>query len=290
MSEKPLSPSVLTPDRNFGEMRLHELALQNWFNRRFVIQNGFPIPVLFVSPMDAYAHYKSLWGSAQNPFKYLKDMVDDKGKKVYDPDPAPPRYPFISVYRKGWAYRPTQNYAYQEFRRVAWPTVNGVDEGLTRDDLGTVAKVKMPAAWDFKFQIDHFAATPQGQSEFVRRVFRSFNLCGGTPQTWIPVVYPGHLGVMLVRMYMVGEIDSLTPDVVEENKQTEYRTSFSATIEGYSPDLSYEMIPAVWSVVFNTKAEVEPGVLETLYTQAFDLRKKEDNPRFNTRVPLPPRS
>src|SRR3974390_3038558 len=97
--------SVETGSLGVTSMRYHELALAAWLNQKFILRQGYPIPVVFASPMDAFTKLQNLWKLEKNPFSYLFNLVDDKGTPLYEPYPAVPRYPLLSVMRKGWKYR-----------------------------------------------------------------------------------------------------------------------------------------------------------------------------------------
>lgn len=281
-----MAEALVSPRSDGNAMRWHELGLQRWAYRHFIVADGYPVPVLFSAPMDAFAQFKNLWQSADNPFKYLLDLKDRAGTPVYEPYPSNPKYPLISVHRKGWSYRSAQSYSYKRWRRIAWPTVAA---DVARQDLGTVAASRMPAAWDFKYQVDHICLRPETQSEFITRVANAFWRSGGVLQTWIPVVYPGHVGAKNVRMYIDGGIDSLTPPEPAEQAVTEYRTSFGVTIEGYIPDTDYVFYPTAWTVLFNGRIPGSPAQLEEIFSQAVDLRDKgPGNPVMEKRDNLPP--
>jgi hypothetical protein len=259
----------VNPSSQGNCMRWHELALQRWCYLNFIVADGYPVPVLFSAPMDAFSQFKNLWKSADNPFKYLLDLVDSNGTPVYEPYPATPKYPLISVHRKGWAFRPSQNYSYKRWRRVSWPTVS---DSPAKQDLGTVTTVKMPAAWNFRFQVDHFCLRPETQSNFITALMRTLWRSGGQPQTWLNVEYPGHFYQKNVRMYLDGDIDSVTPPEPADGQMTEYRTSFGIVVEGYVPDLNYEMFPAAWTMVLNGRLPGNRHELDQIFSPRIDLR------------------
>ena len=70
-------------------MRYHELALQRWLNRVFQVREGYAIPVVFTSPMDAFSQFRQLWSRDNNPFNYLLDLKDANGTPLYEPFPSP---------------------------------------------------------------------------------------------------------------------------------------------------------------------------------------------------------
>jgi len=280
-------------------MRYHELALQRWLNRLFIVREGYPVPVVFTSPMDAFSHFTTLWADENNPFKYLLDLKDAKGTPLYEPHPSPVRYPIISVHRKGWRYRAYQNFSIHRFRHINWPTVsdtgqpvNGkpnVGTGLRKIDLANVTTSRMPMAWDYRFQVDHFCLRPDTQSFFMEQLMQEFWRTGGTPQTWIKVPYPGW-GEKLVRLYIDGDVEPLTPEEPEDGKNVEFRTSLTLVLEGFDVDLRYKIFPAFWTLIFGAGSSVEPSRLD----EAFSLITTEDerienaNPTLDSRPNVPP--
>lgn len=281
-------------------MRYHELALQRWLNGIFLLRWGAPVPVVFTSPMDAFSLFSKLWSEANNPFQYLLDVKDDKGVPCYQPYPAPVRYPVMSVYRKGWKFRNFQNFSIHRMRWINWPTVSDAaqlnDAGthqqgteMTRCNLGEVTTSRYPMAFDYRFQIDHFCNRPDTQAFFLSQLFREFWRTGGpTLQTWIKVKYPGSWGDKLVRLYIDGDIENLTPEEPEDGKNVEYRTSFTVVLEGYDIDLNFEIYPALWKVIFREGSAVSPAEV----TEAFDLREHPESSiidyREKTTVMPPP--
>jgi hypothetical protein len=107
--------------------------------------------------MDAFSQFTRLWSEANNPFLYLLQAVNDDGTPLYQPYPAPVRYPLLSVYRKGFKYRTYQNFSIHKFRHINWPTVS---DDVGRCELGNVTTSRMPMAWDYRFQIDFSATGP----------------------------------------------------------------------------------------------------------------------------------
>lgn len=279
-------------------MRYHELAIQRWLNKLFFVREGYPVPVVFTSPMDAFSNFRQLWADNNNPFKYLLDLVDAKGTPLYEPFPSPVRYPIISVHRKNWKLRQYQNFSIHRWRHLNWPTVsntgpavNGVPNvgtGLTKFDLGNVTTSRIPMAWDYRFQIDHFCLRPDTQAFFINQLMEEFYRTGGTtPQTWIKVAYPGW-GERLVRLYIDGEVESMTPEEPETDKSIEFRTSITVVLEGFDVDLRYKVFPAFWTLVF-ASGSVDPTALETAYrvlgTQ--DARIDNANPVLDDRPDVP---
>ena len=270
-------------------MRYHELALQRWLNKIFLLRWGVPVPVVFTSPMDAFSLFSQLWSEANNPFQYLLDIKDEKGAPLYQPYPQPVRYPVISVYRKGWKYRQYQNFSIHRMRWINWPTVSSPGPGLygvanngtnlTLCNLAEVTTSRFPMAWDYRFQIDHFCNRPDTQAFFTSQVFREFWRTGGTvPQTWIKVSYPG-FGDKLVRLYLDGDVDNLTPEEPPDGQNVEYRTSFTVVVEGYDLDLDYRVYPALWKLLLR-QGSAPPEALDAAFdfTGTIDLREQPRNP------------
>ena len=255
-------------------MRYHELAIQRWLNRLFVVREGYSVPVVFTSPLDAFSQFRQLWAAENNPFSYLLDLKDANGTPLYEPFPSPVRYPIISVHRKNWKLRQYQNFSIHRWRHLNWPTVSdagapvsgkpNVGTGLTKFDLGNVTTSRMPMAWDYRFQLDHFCLRPDTQAFFISQLTEEFYRTGGpTPQTWIQVFYPGW-GTRLVRFYIEGDIESMTPEEPEQDKSIEFRTSATVVLEGFNVDLRYKIFPAFWTLVF-ASGSVDPTTLDSAF-------------------------
>jgi len=278
-------------------MRYHELALQRWLNGLFQVREGYPVPVVFTSPMDAFGAFAQLWGDANNPFGYLLSLKDDCGKPLYEPYPSPIRYPIISVHRKGWKYRSYQNFSIHRWRHINWPTVsdtgsvipgkNQQGTGLQRCALGEVTTARRPMAWDYRFQIDFFSNRPDTVAFFLQQFMNEMWRTGGVPQTWIKVPYPGY-GEMLVRLYLDGEIESMTPEEPEPGKNVEFRTSITVVVEGFDVDLRFKIYPALWYLVLGS-GSVEPTALENAFVEyaRFDGRIQNQNPTLDSRTNVP---
>lgn len=275
-------------------MRYHELALQSWLNKIFVLRWGVPVPVVFTSPMDAFSTFSRLWSEANNPFQYLLEAKDSDGNPLYQPHPAPVRYPLISVHRKGWKLRAHQNFSIHRMRWINWPTVSdaGADfygthhQGteLTRCNLGEVTTSRFPMAFDFRYQIDHFCNRPDTQAFFISQLFREFWRTGGVqPQTWMVVKYPG-MGDKLVRLYIDGDVESLTEEEPQDGKNVEYRASFTLVMEGYDLDLDYRIYPALWRLILR-EGSAPPGALDAAFefVGTVDLREQAANPTISYR-------
>jgi hypothetical protein len=279
-------------------MRYHELAVQRWLNSRFVVREGYPVPVVFTSPMDAFSYFQQLWADDNNPFAYLFALKDSTGQPLYEPHPSPIRYPIISVHRKGWKYRTYQNFSIHRWRHINWPTVSDtgsvlygkeqVGVGLGKCELGNVTTSRMPMAWDYRFQIDHFCNRPDTQAFFIEQLMQDLWRTGGVPQTWIKVTYPGW-GEQLVRFYLDGDIESLTPEEPEDGKYVEFRTSFTMVVEGFDVDLRFKIYPALWTLIFG-HGSVDPFTLQRTFEffGSSDLRIDDANPTLDSRTNVPP--
>lgn len=303
MSDEILNVNDGTPNVRAGSlggasMRYHELAVQLWLNSLFFVREGYPIPVVFTSPMDAFSAFQQLWADENNPFSYLFNLKDKNGTPLYAPYPSPVRYPVISVHRKGWKYRQYQNFSIHRWRHINWPTVanagtevygpqaDGWD--IHKCGLGNVTTSRMPMAWDYKFQIDHFCNRPDTQAFFVEQLMQTFWRTGGTtPQTWINVPYPGW-GNRRVRLFLEGDIESMTPEEPEEGKNVEFRTSFTIVVEGFDIDLRYEIYPALWKIIMRMGAVAPIELEDAVYlTKTVDVRIDGKNPSIDVRPNVP---
>jgi hypothetical protein len=267
-------------------MRYHELALQRWLYSNFFVREGFPIPVVFSTPMDAFGNFDKLWKSNANPFKYLFDLKDEQGKPLYEPYPANLRYPLISIFRRGWRYRPEQNYSIHQWRKMNWPTVSNP---VGRCQLANVAVSYRPMAWDYRWQIDHYAMRPDTQAYFVEKLMRSMWITGGTPQCWVLIHYPG-IGLHRIRMFIEGDIENTTLEEPEDQKHVEFRTTFTLCLEGYSIDQDIQFLPALWTLIIRGQEQsANPDELgEALDQQTEDLRLRDDNATMLARQNVPP--
>jgi hypothetical protein len=275
---------VKTGSLGATSMRYHELALQRWLNRLFIVREGYPVPVVFATPMDAFSQFTRLWSAANNPFQYLLQAVDEEGTPLYQPYPAPVRYPLLSVYRKGFKYRSYQNFSIHKFRHINWPTIS---DDVGRCDLGNVTTSKMPMAWDYKFQLDFFCNRPDTQAFFVEKLMREFYKTGGTPQTWIAVEYPAW-GRQLIRVYIDGDIENNTPEEPEADKNVEFRTTVNIVVEGFSLDLDFKIEPAFWTLIFGT-GSIDPVTLQRAFEplREDDVRIRDNNVTMLARSNLP---
>lgn len=266
-------------------MRYHELALQRWLNSTFYVRVGYPIPIVFATPMDAFGAFDRLWRSDNNPYNYLLALVDANGKPLYEPYPSNVRYPLISVFRRGWKYRAYQNFSIFQWRPINWPTV---EREVTLSDLGETSVGHRPMAWDYRWQIDHYAMRPDTQAYFIEALMRCFWRTGGVPQTWIPVHYPAW-GRYNVRLYLDGDIENTTLEEPEERKNVEFRTTFTLIMEGFSVDQDIRIVPALWEMLLRAQA-VNPGELTSalVLQEQEDLRLHNENYAMLRRPHLPP--
>lgn len=275
-------------DTNLSAMRFHELAVQHWLNKVFQVQDGYPVPVIFAPVMDAFSQFQNLWKDPNNPFAYLLDLKDFNGQPLYEPYPANIRYPLLSVQRKDWTFRNSQNYTLHPARIYGWAT--DVDNP-TRNDLAYVIQRQRPMAWDFKYQIDFLCLRPDTQAYFVECLMGEFWRSGGPePQTWIYVPYPEWFGTKYVRVKLVGQPQNMTQEAPLANSITEFRTSITVVVEGYKLDADYDLVPAFWKLKVNSTAPMAPHDLAWVFGgAALDLRSIEQNEVLNTRSPLPPK-
>lgn len=277
-------------------MRYHELWLQRWLYSRFFVREGYPIPVVFSTPMDAFSHFKQLWADEQNPFAYLLNLKDANGTPLYEPHPSPVRYPLISVMRKGLRFRSYQNFSIHNWKHINWPTIS--DEGgtvpgkpeqigvdLKKCDLAHVTTSRMPMAFDYKFQIDHFCLRPDTQAFYLERLINQFWRSGGGMQSWMDIEYPGW-GTQYIRIYVDGEIDQSVPEEYQD-KNVEFRTSYNLVVEGFSVDVNYAIKPAVWMLIpWSGRPQDLTRLLEVQL--AVDLRPKGFNLTLEARPDVPP--
>ena len=248
--------------------------------------------------MDAFSEFSKLWSDADNPYAYLSEAKDEKGTPLYLPYPAPVRYPIISVFRRNYKLRNSHNFSIHNLRHINWPTVaddapktygkeqQGTD--LKLGDLGYVTVSRYPMATDYRFQIDFFCNRPDTQAFFLAQFWREFWRTGGPQmQTWIPVGYP-LLGTKLVRLYVDGEIENMTPEVPEQDKNVEFRVSATVVLEGYEVDLNYKIHPALWELVMRSGAATPTVIAQAMqYTADMDFEKTvdmRDRPETNETV------
>lgn len=272
---------VSTPNSDLTPMRLHEVAMQWWCHQHFFVRDGFPTPVIFSKPMDAYMHYEEMWAKEQNPYDYLRKAKNENGELLY-PWPAPARFPLIVINRKRQSFRPYGNFSTSKNRHVSWPTVS---DNVNRNDLGSVRVRNRPIGLNFHFDIVHYCLRPDTQALFIQNVWNCFWRSGGTPQTWIKVVYPDDLGAQMVRMTLDSEITDTTLDD-PGLQQSKCVTSFSVHVEGWQVDMADKVYPALWHNVVNAYA-VDIGQLRLIYTKQTDLRDEPPKSVIVTRDGVP---
>ena len=263
---KQIGETVPAPlETSITAMRVHEVALQQWLHANFVVQAGYPIPVVMGAPMDAFSRFDALWAKGdteQNPFRYLLRLKDANGTPLYEPYPSVQRYPLLTVKRRRWTYKAERSYGSHRWRRIDWPTLS---DDVARTDMGWVQQSQMPTAWDLNFQIDHFCNRPDTQAQFVERIMRCFRRAQGKLRTWIWVVYPEPFGTRLVGLILDDDsVQDMTPEEPPAQKQIEFRTSLVVTVEGYSPDPNLNYVPAVWHILNNVQV-LSPEELSVIY-------------------------
>lgn len=269
-------------------MRVHEIAIQNWLYSRFFVRDGFPVPVVFATPMAAFAQFKNLWADANNPFKYLLDLKDSHGTPLYEPTPNNLRYPLISVSRRGFSLRPNAGYSIHPQRRVSWLTDNA---NATKNDLGEVRQYNMPMAWNFRYQIDHFCNRPDTQAIYAHKVMSQFWRGPSVAQSWIKVVYPPDDEWRNVRITLDGDqIETPLNDPSNEGRADELRTTINITVEGWVHDLQYKVVQALWFVeAIRGEDPLTPQDLVNIFgSSEVDLRVHGVNPVLEERPNLPP--
>jgi hypothetical protein len=294
-SNPPLVPQTLLPEVTRKEVvftltpqRVHDIALQNWLYGHFFVTEGYPVPVVFATPMDAFSEFGRLWAAGDsNPFKYLLDLKDKEGNALYEPYPANVRYPLISVKRSSFVYRTTQSYGIHNYRRISYPSVSS---NLTQSDLGNVTQAGMPTGWDFKYQVEHWCTRPDTQSVFVHNLMRALSHSGGIPQAFICVIQPPVYGPQMCRLYMDGNIENITEDEPAD-RQVVYRTSVNLTLEGYSVDIDTKTLPAMWQITMGTSTVSKDSIGQIYGPDVVVTEDYRDNPAgsvFATLPNLPP--
>lgn len=278
-------------------MRVMELALQRWCYSKFLVMEGYPVPVVFATPMDAWGSFVRLWKLADNPFSYLLRAVDGNGTPLYRPYPSAPMYPLISISRQSMRLRQNQNFSIHRFRHVNWPTVSdtgtiplasrnqtGID--LLRCDLGNVTTSRMPLAFDFRFQVDHFCLRPDTQAFFIEKLVTQFWRGQAGMQSWMSVCFVG--GVPgYVRIWIDGDVDNAAPEEGGlEDKNVTFKTSFTLVVEGFSVDVDYKIQPALWYV---KSSSATPQQLDSMFSPPIflDLRTGATNEVTQSRLNVP---
>jgi len=259
---------------------LHDLALQRWLNATFAVTEGYPVPVVFASPMTAYAEFAQLWAADANPFRYLLDAKDEAGTPLYMPYPAPAVYPIISVSHAGWPFRANQTCSTRDWRPLAWATT---DAKPSRQDVGTAIVMQRPSAWDFNYKVVHMCRRPDTQAAFVQRVMDAMTGSASAAQTFIKLVNPMPRLEVMERLVVTGGIEDLTEhDRSGADTAVIYQTGISLTIEGFSIPCSWTEVPVLWKTLLTaTSADA------VLLSQLYDFRQSSPGPaRLRDAVPL----
>lgn len=249
-------------------VRFHDLALQRWLNGTFDVVEGYPVPVIFASPMDAFSEFARLWSLDNNPYRYLYEAKNEYGEPLYEPYPSNVRYPVISVSKSGWSYRPNQSTTYREWRPFAWVTV---DENPSRQDVG-MAMIRMrPSAWDYTYKIVFLCTRQDTQARFVQQFIDAMDLSASAAQTFVNVAYPSPGVVIQERLMLSGNIDDLTEREPGPDRPVIFQTGLTLTIEGFSVKTSWDEVPVLWQTAL-TEGSVPPPDL----TQLYDFRRVSD--------------
>jgi hypothetical protein len=240
--------------------------------------------------MNAFSDFQRLLQQEGGPLAYLADLKNEDGTPLYQPHPAPVRLPLISVKRLDWGFDVARSFNPYWYRSAGWKTVS---KDVKLDQLGEAAQIRMPQAWNFGFQVDHFALTPATQAYFISELMRSFFNSASAPYTWIPAVYPGFFGYRMIRVVLESDsIKDATEDEPAEGYRV-YRTSFSLKVEGWNPDFDTYVGPVFWTLVENVQV-IDPLVLNQVYdvslTKTTDMRPLQDNPLVAAAITMPPSS
>lgn len=279
----PVTFAAPSENHHLSGMRVHELALLNFLNRTFLVTEGYPVPVVFATPTDAFSKFKDLFGRTDGPFSYILDLVQADGAE-HRPHIGEVFYPLISVERKSWAPRIEQSYGLRRFRPAYYVSVSG---SVTRRELANTVGSYMPTGWNYTWNIEHYCRTPETHAIFIEKLMRAFRWSGGSAQTWIPIVFPGFYGHdhKLVRLYLSGDIQDLSEPT--DQNINEFRTGFTLVMEGYNIDQSREVVPALWTKVTRFQDAVDPNDVQTIFSISEDLRDTGTNVVFNERTNLP---
>jgi hypothetical protein len=274
-------------DANISSMRVHELAVMRWLNQRFLVADGYPMPVLFSKPMSAFSDFRQLWQQDNGPFAYLLQAKDKEGRPLYQPHPSPPIYPLLTINRKSWKFAPQRNFGSQWKRHAGWPTVSN---DVKKKDLGTAREQRMPQGWDYSITIDHYATRPDQQAHFIQELQLGWFPSASVPNTWIKAVYPDIFGKKLIRVLLEGDITDSTEEEPVDNYRV-YRTTVNLIVEGWVPDPDFIYVNTFW-VEAEKATAISPADLEAAFnpevTQMKDLRDTENNGIFNTATGMPP--
>jgi hypothetical protein len=273
-------------DATVTSMRVHELAVMHWLNERFLVADGYPMPVLFSKPMSAYSDFRKLWSQKGGPFEYLLNAKDKEGRPLYQPHPSPPIYPLLTINRIGWKFDPQRNFGSQWFRHAGWVTV---EKNATKRNLAVVREQRMPQAWDYRLQVDHYAMRPDQQAHFIQELQLGWFQSASVPNTWIKAVYPNIFGKKLIRVIQDGDITDSTEEEPADNYRV-YRTTVNLTVQGWVPDPDFIYVNSFW-VEAERATAISPDQLNEVFSpevsKTEDLRSTENNDVFNSATGMP---
>jgi hypothetical protein len=286
---------VNTFDVELTGQRIHEMAMINWCRSSFTLREGFPIPAIMSSPSEAFADFQNIAQQQQNSFSYLYNIKGPDGNPVYLPFPAPFRLPLITVKRDGWVFDNRRGFSFYWQRYAGWPSVsddhvtpeNGQTVGMPRQQLGTVFQQRRPAAYNYKFQLDHYANRPDTKAFFINQYMRSMSRFNSQPQVWIHCIYPQAFGHQVLLLRQEGDIINAEEEEPGLEKRI-YRTTINLILEGWQPSLDTLKIPAFWIQTTNLELYgIPPQVTELYASVSTDLRSREENVIYDTATPMP---
>jgi hypothetical protein len=285
-----IPPDALPPqpvhdrfDKHVSGMRIHEIAVQRWLNKRFIHQAGFPMAVIFSKPMSAFADFRKEWSDTSGPYAYLTQAKDKEGKPLFQPYPGPVPYPLISVNRSGWSFAPQRNFGSQWYRHAGWVDPS---KDMTKFKLAVVREQRMPQAWDYHFQIDHYCLRADQQAHFIQELQLGFFPSAAAPNTWIKAVYPDIFGKRLIRVVLDGDITDNTEVEPQEGYRV-YRTTINLLIEGWTFEPDFTYVNAFWKQIDQVVA-INPAKILAVYEGPADQRPTEENGIFNNAPNMPP--
>jgi hypothetical protein len=185
-------------------------------------------------------------------------------------------------------YSPERSYSGRVYRRLGWPTPEPETQpGMTLSQLGWVQQARMPLAFDYKYQIDHWCLRPDTQAFYIRQLFKAVNASGGELQAYVKTIYPSYYGNALVKLRLDPDVqDSTEKDPVDNT--VKYRTTVNATLEGWAIDQTIYVTPTLWTISSMSIA-FDPNQLDMVYLMnSTDLRPYQQNPVLGLRQNLPP--
>jgi hypothetical protein len=247
---------------SLSAVRLHGFALRRWFYRNFLLREGFPIPVVYAVPMDAFAEFRRLWTDT-NSLDYLKS-TNAQALGVWPQNIVTPLISFVFT---GDKYRPDLTASTRVNRTYAWVTA-GNPAKTSINQLGNVQQVRYSQAAEFNFQVDFWCQKPETQAIFYEQLAQAFRVSSaGTRQTWVTVPYPVTHGTQNVRLIQTSDTSNLTESQsAPEGNIVMYHTSFTVSIEGYYPDRTSFIVPTAWYMGLSiTQNNPSPLELTTLY-------------------------